>query len=388
MNKGSYGIIYKGKVPGIKQTVVIKDILLKDSLRSVEEWRIEVTNMARANSPYITIIHGYSVTDTVLAIVMEFIERGDLYTLMHKGKVHFPPFQRLTFALQITLGIAHLHKMDILHRDVKTMNILLTREGVCKLTDFGTAKTLQEQQIFNTGSTGTPLWMAPEVPSGVYHFPADIYSLGVVLYEVFQERLPDWDKKNNRVVLMPNFSTQNLVLGCLKEKPAERISMIYLLRELKKMGDKALKTMEINFASFRHEAMQVPNYRDLDKSFSDISPSPSPRGNDELTLHRSTPNLSRGSLGTLKVDVRKVSELKKGPEKIPEGNESKDSDWNIKISDAENVSLTELENLLNWWCANVDSSKELREQTESQWTQLFGTEEERKQLYSMDENNY
>jgi len=128
----------------------------------------------------------------------------------------------LRMARQIASGLALLHDNHILHRDIKSMNILVTDQFDCKLTDFGMSKLVGDQEIFNTANAGTPLWMAPEVRAGMYNFPADIYSLGLVLFELFEHRLPDWDRANSCVVLPQNYISLPIVTRCLQTLPEHR----------------------------------------------------------------------------------------------------------------------------------------------------------------------
>jgi len=102
--------------------------------------------------------------------------------------------QRLRMARHCSLGILVLHKNRIIHRDIKSMNVLVTEDYSCKITDFGCAKlldkTTRRANIHQT-ARGTPLWMAPEVAREAdFGFPADIYSLGVMLFEIFERDLP------------------------------------------------------------------------------------------------------------------------------------------------------------------------------------------------------
>jgi len=123
---------------------------------------------------------------------------------------------------QIASGLALLHKNHILHRDIKSMNILVTDQFDCKLTDFGMSKLIGDQEIFNTANAGTPLWMAPEVRGGLYNFSADIFSLGLVLFELFENRLPDWDRTNSCVVLPQVYNSLPIVARCLQKSSEHR----------------------------------------------------------------------------------------------------------------------------------------------------------------------
>ena len=134
------------------------------------------------------------------AIVTEFIEGGSLYDRLHirAKKVNFSWRQKLSIMLQISQACLFLHQQGIVHRDLKSHNILL--EGcpgqriTPKVCDFGLAKSkdkMEESRAANTQSVGTPLWMAPEVVTNEnYGSECDVYSFAIIMYEVLYERLP------------------------------------------------------------------------------------------------------------------------------------------------------------------------------------------------------
>lgn len=221
--RGGFGIVFKGHVPGIDEFVVIKDLEVRDQ-RSIDDWTKEVTVMEQTRSPYIAEIFGYSSQLNILTIVMEYFPRGDLFGVLHKKRDQNPlsMLQRMRMARHTVLGIAFLHEKNILHRDIKSMNVLVTDDYSCKITDFGCAKVAGEQQL-HTIAAGTPLWMAPEVKVGsIYGLPADIYSLGLVLYEIFERSLPFYDQDQNCVMLPNQFQSSTLVLPCLALYPDHR----------------------------------------------------------------------------------------------------------------------------------------------------------------------
>jgi len=103
------------------------------------------------------------------------------------------------------------------------MNILVNSDLACKITDFGTAKFVSSSaHLLNTVNSGTPLWMAPEVKMGHYTFSADIYSLGLVLYEIFENKVPFFDQQYQCVIIQPNFASASLVMPCLDTTPQRR----------------------------------------------------------------------------------------------------------------------------------------------------------------------
>jgi len=220
---GSFGRIFAGKVKTLNKKVVIKDMDIGDKT-SIEEWKNELHLMkAGGENPYVVQVYGYCRTKLKMSIVMEYMENGSLYDMIHKKKKQpLSVLQRLRAARHCALGLAYLHSRNVLHRDVKSLNILVDSEYACKLTDFGCAKLINQSQWFHTLNRGTPLWMAPEVKGGQYDFSADIYSLGIVFYEIFENQLPLWNQKKECVFLPPQFKSLNMVIPLLNPRPTKR----------------------------------------------------------------------------------------------------------------------------------------------------------------------
>uniref|UniRef100_A0A6B2L2I9 Protein kinase domain-containing protein n=1 Tax=Arcella intermedia TaxID=1963864 RepID=A0A6B2L2I9_9EUKA len=231
--KGSYGIVFKGQVAGIAKKVVIKDMDIRDQ-RTVEEWKKELTVMSENQCSYICEVYGFSSSSNVLTIVMEYMPLGDLFGLLYK-KSHEHPLsmlQRIRMGRHCALGIAYLHHNKVMHRDVKSLNVLVTEDYCCKLTDFGCAKLVSETNYLNTVNSGTPLWMAPEVKRGQYNFSADVYSLGLVLFELFEKKLPDFNHATQSVIIPPSFKSANVILPCLQPIPEKRPTAQQLVQTL------------------------------------------------------------------------------------------------------------------------------------------------------------
>jgi serine/threonine protein kinase len=234
--KGTFGVVFKGKIKGYDKTVVIKDMEVHNS-RNVEDWKREIQIMSQNRCPYVVDVLGYCASGKILTIVMEFMENGSLYNVLHVKHDPLSLLQRMRMARHCALGLAHLHSKGVLHRDIKSMNILVSSDFSCKLTDFGCAKLINsDHQIFNTANSGTPLWMAPEVKRGIYNFSADIYSLGLVLYELFENKLPYFDQVTQSVVLPPRFQSASVVFPCLNTmRPEARPSAAQLVKVLDQM---------------------------------------------------------------------------------------------------------------------------------------------------------
>jgi NIMA (never in mitosis gene a)-related kinase len=129
---------------------------------------------------------------TSLHIVMDYAEGGDLFSrIKERNGKYFTEPQILDWFTQICLAIKHIHDRKILHRDLKSQNVFLTKSGLIKLGDFGIAKclnyTLEQVQTI----LGTPYYLSPEiVQNKPYSFKSDIWSLGVLLYELCALKMP------------------------------------------------------------------------------------------------------------------------------------------------------------------------------------------------------
>lgn len=220
--KGSYGVVYKGTVPDVKEVIVIKDMDFTNQ-KALDDWRKEIKMMAKTSCEYVVRVLGYATAERTLTIVMELMTKGSLYDLLHTRKEPLSVITRMRMARHCALGLQHLHDLKVMHRDIKSMNILVNDNYSCKLTDFGCAKSLNEQgALLNTANSGTPLWMAPEVKMGHYDYSADVYSLGLVIYELLEKRLPQYDQMRATVVIPREYDSKEIVGPCLNPDPRRR----------------------------------------------------------------------------------------------------------------------------------------------------------------------
>ncbi|CAE7468952.1 rskn-1 [Symbiodinium sp. CCMP2456] len=152
--------------------------------------------MKRLSHPNIIRCYGYfwEFPTQSLYIVLEYANRGDLHgelqTRKRLGK-HFSDNEVWDVLAQVLRGLRHIHARGIVHRDIKTMNLLLNDEGVIKLGDFGVSRQMSENTVCLHSFYGTPLYLSPELIEGrAYSRTTDIWSLGVVLYELLSLQLP------------------------------------------------------------------------------------------------------------------------------------------------------------------------------------------------------
>jgi serine/threonine protein kinase len=139
---------------------------------------------------------GGSVGQT-LTLVTEFCESGNLFDFLHRSQYALDWKKKLILCIGVANGIQHLHHLSppMIHRDLKTLNFLLKRDTntgnvLVKVADFGTSTT--SERMYMTGGVGTYHWMAPEVLAATprYDTSADIFSLGVILWEISARQLP------------------------------------------------------------------------------------------------------------------------------------------------------------------------------------------------------
>lgn len=197
---GGHGQVYLGAYRG--EQVAIKRLLpeKRKKLCEVNPFLAEIKMMASVEHPRIVRFIGVawdSLTD--LCAVIEFMDGGDLHSLLKKfedskQRQHGFHFDKARIALQVAHALAYLHSLDpiVLHRDLKSMNILLTPNLEVKITDFGVSRLWSVDTM--TAGVGTALWMAPEVMMGEhYDTSADIFSFGIVLSEL-DSHLPPYRK--------------------------------------------------------------------------------------------------------------------------------------------------------------------------------------------------
>ena len=197
LGRGGMGFVFKARQPKLDRFVALK--LLPDKLARdphfAERFSREARMLARLNHPGIVSIFDFGQSGGFCFLLMEYVDGVNLRQAMQAGK--FSPAAALAVVPKICEALQYAHEQGVLHRDIKPANILLDGKGRVKIADFGIAKLVgDEKPDFNltvTGATlGTPHYMAPEqleTPATVDH-RADIYSLGVVFYEMLTGELP------------------------------------------------------------------------------------------------------------------------------------------------------------------------------------------------------
>ena len=200
LGKGGMGAVYKARQTNLDRLVAIKILPQapdeEDELRFAERFQREAKAMGRLSHPNIIGVYDFGQTgDGQLYIVMEYVDGTDLHQLIQTGELNTEHIYG--WIPQICEAMQYAHSQGIIHRDIKPANIMITREGVVKVADFGLAK-LGEQDGQNTRLTmtnvamGTPDYVAPEaLEEGIEpDHRADLYAVGVMLYEMLTGKIP------------------------------------------------------------------------------------------------------------------------------------------------------------------------------------------------------
>jgi len=214
LGRGGMGVVYKAQDTKLNRLVALKFLPqnLTASHEEISRFEQEAKAISALNHPNIETIYDVDEADGQKFIVLEYIPGGTLKSKLKRLKSEDKCFsldEVLDYGIQMAEGLAHAHRHQIIHRDVKTENIMLTEEGKVKLTDFGLAKLRGTVHKTKTGSTlGTAAYMSPEQVRGeeVDH-RSDIFSFGVVLYELATSHLPfqgDYEAAVNYSILNEN----------------------------------------------------------------------------------------------------------------------------------------------------------------------------------------
>ena len=249
VGEGGMATVYKAKCHYLNRFVAIK--ILKDQFCSdkefVEKFKREATSVASLSDNNIVNIYDVGSENNIHYIVMEYVDGKTLKELIvEKGKIESKETVRIS--KQIASALVCAHRNNIIHRDIKPHNILVTKEGIIKVTDFGIAKASNSATITNSSKVmGSAHYFSPEQAKGGFvDSRTDIYSLGIVMYEMLVGKVP-FDGESpvsvavkhiqNEVVAPKEIddkipeSLNSVVLKCLEKNPVKRYQTIKNLEE-------------------------------------------------------------------------------------------------------------------------------------------------------------
>lgn len=240
IDSGGYSEEYKALDRSTGEIVVLKRILSKNSSKIKQSFIREVSIMADVNHPFLLELIGFSIKNP-LTIVTKYYQNGSLfnYRQSQRGKIKLNSTQRTLIAMGIAHSMMYLHSLGIIHRDLKSLNVLLDDQLLPKLCDFGIARYVSYSSNLMTHQVGTALWMAPEMFLNDQNYgpEVDVYSYSIILYELLTNDIP-WANLNRDMMMKKVFveqrrpelpknapsSLKSLIKMCWSQDPKSRPS--------------------------------------------------------------------------------------------------------------------------------------------------------------------
>lgn len=275
LGEGGYGIVYRGQLPD-GSLIAVKN-LLNNRGQAEKEFRVEVEAIGRVRHKNLVRLIGYCAEGSHRMLVYEFVDNGNLDQWLHGklGENNPIPWEgRMRIVLGTAKGLAYLHEglePKVVHRDVKSSNILLDTQWNAKVSDFGLAKLLGAGKSFvTTRVMGTFGYVAPEYANtGLLNERSDVYSFGVLLMEVITGRDPvDYGRPNGEInlvdwlkMMVGSRRSEEVVDPKLAVKPSSRALKRALLVALRCVDPDAQKRPKMGHVVHMLEADDYP-YRD------------------------------------------------------------------------------------------------------------------------------
>lgn len=253
VGSGGMSEVYKAKDHKLNRYVAVKVLKneFSDDRNFVSKFRVEAQSAAGLAHPNIVNVYDVGEDEGIYYIVMEFVEGITLKEyIMNNGRLSAE--QALDFAMQIASGIEVAHQNHTIHRDIKPQNIIVSKNGTLKVTDFGIARAATSNTVASN-AMGSVHYVSPEQARGGYSDEkSDIYSLGITMYEMVTGRVPFEGDNNVTVALMhiqgemippreyyPDIpaSFEKVILKCTQKKPERRyLTASALIADLKRVA--------------------------------------------------------------------------------------------------------------------------------------------------------
>lgn len=235
IGRGQFGVVHRAIDMSTGRIVAVKQISLENQVQEEMDHLLhEVQMLQRLKSPYIVKYEGFVQSSKLLSIITEYVENGSLlHTLRTFGL--FSEQLASIYTLKILDGLSYLHSKDVVHCDIKLANVLSTKSGDIKLSDFGISINLTGKSTVQGEVNGTPNWLAPEVISlrGT-STASDIWALGCTILEMITGN-PPYHRQNSMSVMfsivedlhppLPDGispALKDLLLSCFKKEPRGR----------------------------------------------------------------------------------------------------------------------------------------------------------------------
>jgi WD40 repeat protein len=289
IGRGGFGIVYRGRFDG--QEVAIKELIHSlETSKAKHDFEREARIHATLKHDNIFILYG-AILKAPQCLILELLPQS-LFQFLHiESEIPLLADKQVSLAKEIAQGLHYLHENGIVHRDLKSSNVLLDRESCAKLCDFGLARVKAETSLAYVGPPqGTVAWMAPELlssPEVEYTRSSDVYAYAMTLWEIASRQLPfsgrpeqliiTWLKDGTRPKIPDGTPTVlreiigNAAHGCWVAEPENRLTMTSILQCLQRRGDGALSVIDLITAAF---VAQMPVAAAVEDRAADSMPAP------------------------------------------------------------------------------------------------------------------
>ncbi len=287
LGEGGMGMVFKAVNIQLDKVVALKMIAAGMAMdkRFIDRFRTEARALAKLEDPNIVAIHDLRSYNDLWFIVMEYVDGTNLYNLITKRGA-IPWRESLKIVKQMLSGLGHAHNAGIIHRDIKPNNIMINKDGVVKITDFGLAK--DQTNAYNTmtiAGGGTLYYMSPEHLKGISFTDkrSDIYSLGMTFYEMLTGKVPfenintdfeiretiirkDLKKPTAYIPELPD-ALENIVMKAIAKDPDERYqsceSMLQAIQLFEaENGISDVTTLNLNLNGINGNGKSVPTSKE------------------------------------------------------------------------------------------------------------------------------
>ena len=269
IGQGAMGVVYKAVDPLIDRTVAIKTInldLSKEELENFEKrFQREVQSAGKLNHPNIVTVYDVGRTEGVAYMAMEFLEGKELREILDSGVVL--PIEKIShIASQVAEGLGFAHERGIVHRDVKPANVMVMKNGLVKITDFGIAQMSSASRTMSGMVMGSPKYMSPEQVVGqAVDGRSDIFSLAVVVYEMLTGKTP-FSGDNISAIMYQILNDEPIPPKAFNQSIPDSINHI-VLKALAKHPDKRYQNAKDMARDLkRYKTMEVPSAGEMPPS--------------------------------------------------------------------------------------------------------------------------
>ena len=244
LGEGGMGTVYRGRQFSLRRRVAVKVLPphLSNDPQMRERFELEAQSASVLNSPHVVQVFAAGTENGNAYYVMEFVEGRDLHDVVKEHvekEEQLDPHLAADYVIQAGRGLIEAQKHDFVHRDIKPPNLMLTKKGTVKIADFGIVKVMGESSLTMTGTAiGTPAYCSPEQGGGTgCDGRSDIYSMGVVFYELLTLQKPFDGNTGNALIYQHTYtepklltdvnpdcpaSYQSVVLKCMQKNPDDR----------------------------------------------------------------------------------------------------------------------------------------------------------------------